>query len=547
MKQKFLVLLLLGVVMVGAISGCTSVQSVTLKPSGENDTSAIQQAISSLKKGGTLNLLEGTYYINDTLNIKNKNSITITGDNAVIIRKGVDTSTITAKDCTLVNLYKSKSVKVSGITFKYDGLTSLSGVVAASDTANGKVYIKPYDAFKPTGKEVYCAINTFDSEGNPDTKLEKYKDDGFDQSLTNNGNVCISGLNKDETSKLSKGTPVGLRASLSSDLAIKVIDSSDILFEDVTVRNSFSGVFFSGGRTFNLTLRRVNISPESEQSYFSSNADGLHIGAIGGKLNVEDCTFIKVGDDCVNVHGMAYSIKDLEDNKFTAYNVKYKHNVTPDWAKAGDEIEFYDKDSFKLLGSAKLKKLSALNGKLTFEKLPEGVKEDTVIANKTLHPEVVISGCTVKSNRARAFLLQTENVTVKNCNITGTRLAAVLISPDIEYWYEMSPGRNITITSNTITSCGKGAGAAIITHTSHDMDSYYPADVNKNITVEGNTFNHCPSAVKATSVNGLKFNNNTLNGIGDAGIFYAVNILRCENVDIGKNDLNNCKVELVKD
>ncbi|MBQ2704326.1 MAG: hypothetical protein IJF58_02115 [Clostridia bacterium] len=547
MKHRFLALLILSVLSVGAISGCSTAQSVTLSPSGENDTSAIQDAISSLKKGGVLNLAQGTYYVSETININKKDNVTIKGDNAIIVRKDIDASTVTIKDCVIINLYKSSKVKMSGITFKYDGLTSLSGTVAECDAGNGKVYIKPYDDFKPTGKEVYCAFNTFDNEGNPDTKLEKYKDDGFAQTVMDNGNVCISGLSYEEVSRLTEGTPVGLRASLLSDGVIKILDSSDVVFEDITVRNSFSGVFFSGGRTFNLTLRRVDISPESDKAYFSSNADGLHIAAIGGKLTVEDCTFIKLGDDCVNVHGMAYSVTQLDGNTLTAFMKRYNTNMLADWAAKGDEIEFYDQATFKLLGSAKIKKLNALTGKITFDQLPDGVTDGAVMANKTLHPSVVISDCTVKSNRARAFLLQTENAVVKNCDISGTRLAAILISPDIDYWYEMSPGRNITITGNTITNCGKAAGAAIVTHTSHEMKSNYPADVNKNITVEGNTFNNCPSAVNATSVNGLKFNNNTLNGLGDTGVFYAVNTIRCENVEIGENTLNDCSIGLVRD
>ena len=549
MKRKLLSLIILGIFSLSTSMGCTSANSSidksNPKPSDTDDTATIQKAISSLKKGEKLTLSDGVYYIDDTITIKNKEEITLVGNNTTIIRKGIDTSSATAQNCPIFYLDNCKGVTIKGITVKYDAVTSVSGTVVASDAAQGSVYIKPHDGINPTGKEVYGAINSFDDQGNPDMTFEKYNETGFAQTLMSNGNICISGLNYNEVNALKENTLVGLRASMMSDGVVAISNCTDTVFEDFVVRNSFSGVFFATGRTFNLTLRRVDISPENDNSYFSSNADGLHVASMGGKLTVEDCNFVKLGDDCVNVHGMAYSVTKLNGNQLTAYMERYDTNMLGDWADKGDQIEFYDKATFKLLGTAKIKKINKMTGDLTFDKLPEGVSEGTVMANKTLHPEVMISGCTVKSNRARAFLLQTENATVKNCNIEGTRLAAILIAPDIKYWYEMSPGRNINITGNTITNCGKAAGAAIITHASHDMDSNYPADVNRNITVEGNTFNSCPSAIKATSVNGLKFNNNILNQLGADGIFYAVNTVRCEQVEVGENNLIDCTVELV--
>ncbi|MBO5726755.1 MAG: hypothetical protein J6S00_06830, partial [Clostridia bacterium] len=440
--KKALSFLLLFLFVFCTFSGCShsaNAKQITLSPNGKNDTDEFKNAIKNIKNGGTIELKNGTYYLDGEIEIKSKSNIKVIGDNVTIIRTGVELKGNRAENIKLFTFDECENIKISGITVKYDAVTSVSGVVTKSMPSSGQVVIKPNENQNPKGNETYCALNTFDELGNPDTKLEKYCNDGFSQTLGKDGTIFLGGLSYDEVNLLTVGTRVGLRTSLSSDLAIKITNTKDIVFEDITIRNSFSGVFFTDGRTENLTLRRINISPEdNENSYFSSNADGLHIAAIGGHLTVEDCTFIKLGDDCVNVHGAAYTVKNVDEKSVVGYHDRYNSPATTYWAQDGDEIEFYDKNSFKLLGSAILKSINSVTGKMTFDKLPEGIKEGAIMANKTMHPTVTISNCTVKSNRARAFLLQTEGAVVKNCDISGTRLAAILIAPDINYWYEMS-------------------------------------------------------------------------------------------------------------
>lgn len=545
MKRFLIFTVLLGMFTTLCV-GCNQAVSdkTILKPSGDDDTNQIKNAILNLKDNQELILEEGIYYVGEILEVKNKKNVKISGNNAVIIRTGIDATGVSARRCSVFNLKDSQDVTISGITVKYDAITSVSGVVTASFPNKGEVYVKPYDIYELTGKEVYCALNTFDENGAPDLKLEKYVNEGYSSEISSDGEIILKNLSYNECKALQMGTQVGLRASLSSDAVVNVLDCTNVVLEDITVRNSFSGVFFVNGRTANLTLRRIDISPESDFAAFSSNADGLHIASMGGKLLVEDCNFVKLGDDCVNVHGMGYSVTELSGNTFKAFNNRYQQYATSYWAKEGDEIEFYDSDTFKLLGTATLKRISLLGGKMTFDSIPEGVKDGTVLANKTLHPNVEIKNCNVRSNRARAFLLQTENAVVENCNIKDTRLAAVLIAPDMNYWYEMSPGRNITIRNNTFTNCGVGADAAIVTAASHDINAVYPADVNRNIVIENNIFNDCPSAVKAASVSGLTFADNVLNGVGSSKTKYAVTTTRCENVTVGENVLNDCSVKL---
>ena len=193
--------------------------------------------------------------------------------------------------------------------------------------------------------------------------------------------------------------------------------------------------------------------------------------------------------------------------------------------------------------SKNLQKIFLTAGEGSTIYFPEGVKENTILSNKTLHPSVMITGNKVYSNRARAFLLQTENVVVENCEIYGTALPAVLVAPDIVNWYEVGPGKNITIKNNTFENCGKHFNGVIQLASSHDGNfGRYGATVNKSIVVESNLFKNCGvSAVFAVSTNGLTVTNNTFDDDYDGEGYkdYAIYAENSDNVIVKENKLKN--------
>ena len=501
---------------------------------GIDNAKALTKLFQSLSDGATVLFPEGTYEFNSAIYLSNKKNINIIGENAVLVRSGLDNAKQNATKRTAAFIITGCSnITMKGITVKHSGQTSVSGEIVNVNRLLGVVDISLYDGFNVSGDELFNCLNTFDEEGIPDKRIEHYCTETpfVISSPKDNKAFTLVGLTDEELAVAKEGDRVCLR-SMQNDYLFIILNSNDMLFEDVTVNNSYNGAFLFEPYCFNATFRRLKIVPEQENALMSTNCDGIHISGLGGELLLEDCEFYNLGDDCLNVHTTAGIVNEVSNNT-VSFTTKFSN---PRWAKAGDIIEFYD-DTFTSLGTAVVKKIRS--GKATFDSLPEGVTNNTVLCNKTLHPSVTITGNKVFSNRARAFLLQTENVLVENCSFYGTALSAILIAPDIVYWQEVGPGKNITIKNNIFESCAKNAKGVVQLATSHDSEySRYAAGVNENITVEGNAFIACDtSAVFAVSTRGLTVKNNDFNDEYQhtESTGYAVYVVNSDDVSVSGN------------
>ncbi len=511
---------------------------------GIDNSKALQKIFMTAGEGATVYFPEGVYEFDSTIYLINKKNLTIVGDNAVFVRSGLDNTEKKTDERTAAFMIEGCSnITIKGITVKHSGNTSVSGEIVNVNKLLGTVDIKLHDGFEVTGKELFMCFNTFDENGIPDKKIENYSAEKpyYIGQPKEDSSFTLLGLNDDELSVAQRGDKVCLRSIVAEYLFI-IMNSSDTVFEDVTINNSYDGAFLIGSSSYNATFRRLKIKSENENALMSTNCDGIHISGLGGHLLLEDCEFYNLGDDCLNVHTTAGVVTKMSGNT-VSYTTKFVDNL---WATNGDVIEFYDNETFESLGTAELKKFSL--DKLTFDSIPEGVKEDTILSNKTLHPSVTITGNKVYSNRARAFLLQTENVVVEDCEIYGTALPAVLVAPDIVNWYEVGPGKNITIRNNTFENCGRHFKGVIQIASSHDsFVNRYGSTVNENVVVENNLFKNCGvSAVFAVSTNGLTVTNNAFEDdyTGENYSTYAVFAINSDNISVVGNKLKNPKDNL---
>ena len=481
---------------------------------------------------------EGLYEIAFPMYLLQKSGVRIIGQNATILRTDVtntsasqapmddpdipeDIRPYTASSSIFV-IDGCQNVCVQGFTFKYDIPSSLSGTVLSKE--GDSVVLEITDTTQFTGEEYVTIINTFTKNGVPDKKLEQYAATNFPAQKLSDNTLRVTGLDAGGVSNLTKGTRVCLRLSTASDYVINVGNTTDTVFENLTMYNSLNGGIILGNRCKNATLRNVTIKPESEQSLMSLNADILHISALGGTLLVENCHFERPGDDCVNVHDMAYVVDSTSGNDATVSAPRFSFSST--WAQAGDAIDFYDGSTFAYLGRATVTQTA--ENTYTFDTLPEGVTAGTVISNASMHPAVTIRSTTVQSNRARGFLLQTDNAVVENCTFKDTALAAILLAPDLEYWYEMSPSKNVVIRNNTFENCGEYASGIIQIATNHDSPAMtYPSYVHQDIVIQNNTFSSgCRTALFGVCIDTLTFTDNDFSGFKGkyASLRYCTNV-----------------------
>lgn len=489
---------------------------------GKANSLILAEKITTLADGSTVYFPQGTYEILFPLYLIDKKDIRIVGDGATLLRCGVTNTqstqppsddpdipeeyrSLTASSCFFY-LIGDQRVTVEGLTFRYDIPTSLSGQVIS--VSGGRADIAITDGSPLSGEEYVTVINTFTADGVPDRTLEQYAQTRFPVEKLSDTTLRISGLDVAGAARLREGTRVCLRMSTASDYIFTVLRTDDVTFQDLVFCNSLNGGILIEERCCNATLKNVRVQSDNDQALMSLNADILHVASLGGTLTVEDCVFLRPGDDCINVHtaaGLAESVSG------SAVTITYpRGSLSPWWAAVGDSIAFYDPTTFALLGTATV---SAIDGQqFTFSGLPDGVTEGAVLSNQTLHPAVTIRNTRVENTRARGFLLQTDRVTVENCHFSGTALAAILLAPDLDSWYEMSPARQVTLCGNVFENCGAYAAGVIQISADHDDPAKaYPTCIHEDIAITGNTFSSLQSpALYALCTRGLSFTGNTV-------------------------------------
>ncbi len=528
----------------GAVNVVTDWGVSTDAGKGIDNGLILYQNINALKRGSTVFFPAGTYEIDLPMTFTNKENIRVVGEGAVILntratntaasQPASDDSRIPSelRDATatsgMVWIEGCKNITFEGLTFRYACPTSLSGKITA--TTNTYADIEVTDGSPITGDECVMAFNTFTSDGIPDKALELYET--FRIEKRSDTTLRIFG---NKFQNLPQNTCVCLRTSLSSNYIFTVFNSSDLTFQDLILNNSLNGGFLIEHRTVNATFRRVHVKSHHENALFSLNADALHIAGLGGTLTIDDCHFERGGDDFINIHAVAAKPESITGNTLT-YTLSWGKDSR--WAAKGDTIEFFHPTTFATLGTAKVASVSGTT--LTFDALPTGVTTSSILSNKTLHPKVQISATTARYNRARAFLIQTDEVNVTNCTFYGTTLAALLFAPDVDNWMEVSPARKVDITSCLFELCGTDSVGMIQFSSDHDnADKVYSTKIHSDICISNNIFkNSRVPALYAVNCKNLTFRGNQTEDLMTAR--YQMYLISCETVrygDIARSDI----------
>ena len=519
---------------------------------GNENALILGEQLNFAKEGTILYFPRGEYEIGLPLYLTAKRNIQIVGDYATLIRTGV-TNTKAKQEISNdpdipkeLRPYTASSaffavnecdgISFLGLIFKYDIPTSLSGKITAKD--GGTLTLEISDGATITGEEYVTIVNSFNKSGVITKIFEQYAATNFPVEKLSENTLRVSGLDANGLRKLSVGSYACLRMSTSSNYVFELSHTTNVTFDTLTIRNSLNGGMLVTGRCGNVTLKDVTVQPENSNTLMSTNADILHISDMSGTLMVENCHFEKPGDDCVNVHGMAYKVDSVSGNSTTVSAPRFSFSSS--WGKAGDVIEFFDAETFASLGTATI--TSTNRNVYTFDKMPDGVKAGTVISNASMHPSVIIRDTTAENNRARGFLLQTDNVIVENCHFKNTALAAILIAPDLDYWYEMSPARHILIQNNTFENCGGSAAGVIQLSADHDdAGKRYTSYIHSDIQIIGNTF---ISQKKMLALFGVCVENLTFadNDFTEFFSIYRTSLTYCNFVTLGEAEAANASL-----
>lgn len=122
--------------------------------------------------------------------------------------------------------------------------------------------------------------------------------------------------------------------------------------------------------------------------------------------------------------------------------------LSPDWCSKGDIITVLDPETCNKKGEFKV--ISFEKDKLCYENLTGELKVGFILQNTAFAAAVDIKNCNIRNTRARAFVLQTENIEISDCEFYGMSLPAIQAAPDVKRWYEVGPVKNMSIHNNGI-------------------------------------------------------------------------------------------------
>ena len=320
-------------------------------------------------------------------------------------------------------------------------------------------------------------------------------------------------------------------------------DCSGITLKGVTLHHC-GGMGVIAQRSRDIALEGMVIEPAPGRM-ISITADATHFVNCSGYIRMTGCRFCNMKDDHTNIHGLYMAVDEVLSPRKLAVSWHNSGQYGIDFLRKGLRVELVDNRTMVTIGHATVKKATRLNKKATLvefkEDLPAAIAPKMVIAADDAYPDVLISGCDFRSNRARGLLLGSRGKMVIENNYFHIPGAAILFEGDGNYWFEQSGVRDVTIRGNVFEDGNFGYanwGAACISVGSGIPDRSGAEAYHRGIRIEGNTFRvFDPRILNLYSVDGLIFKDNTLVRTDtyryDAHSDKAFNVSKeCKNIQI---------------
>ena len=316
--------------------------------------------------------------------------------------------------------------------------------------------------------------------------------------------------------------------------AVFVEDSSDIVFEDLIVRDAYGmgviaqmsdNIVWRG--TGRATDRTSGVIPRPG-SHVTTHADASHFSNCGGQVTVENCWFEGMMDDAINVHSTCVQITNVLSRASVRCAFRHEEAIGFRLFRPGDRarlIRSRTNEDGPVLTVAAVRRISDDTIELDFDAdLPTGFGVDDTVENADFQCAASFCGNVVKNNRARGVLFTTPGKVVCNSNrFERCCGSAVVLASDAAYWFESGHCRDVEISGNVISNClsagyGRhGSAYAVVSIDPKVRDLKAQKDFcHSNVRVVGNEiFTHDATLLFARSATGLVWSNNVVHVNGD--------------------------------
>lgn len=297
--------------------------------------------------------------------------------------------------------------------------------------------------------------------------------------------------------------------------AFVVTHSKDVVFENIILHHA-GGMGILAQLSHNITVNNCQVTP-SQGRILSTTADATHFVNCTGFIRLTNNLFENQKDDATNIHGIYVQVVEITGPKEITVQLMHRQQHGFDFLDPGVEVEFVHGKSMITFGTATVKESTRINKEFTrvvFEgPVPEKLSVGDAIAAIRDYPEVIISGNTIRNNRARGMLLNSRGKTVVEDNYFHTPGAAILFEGDSFFWFEQGGVRDCVIRNNVFDNCLFGVwGKAVIDVKAGILEGRSESRYNRNIRIENNVFRIFDEVtlLHAYCVDGLVWENNTI-------------------------------------
>lgn len=317
------------------------------------------------------------------------------------------------------------------------------------------------------------------------------------------------------------GNVVVLRHSRRIHCGIFVNECEDVAMEDVSL-HAAGGLGILCQFSENLRFTRAAIVPNRKKGrrFVCGHDDGIHLSNNRGEVIIEDCRFLGLMDDPVNLHGTSSRIETVEEPRtIIGRFVHPQSKGFPRWAEPGQKISFVRSATLECVGQGTVKDYRLLTEE-TFALTLEGPAPPDVEPGDAMENDSNTASLLCRRNhfggcRARGLLVCTPKPVLVEENRFDSSGAAILIAGDAGDWYECGGYRDVTIRGNTfseacLTSEYEGGDAVISVHPNLPRP-FREAPYHRGIRVEDNVFYTAGDPVLyAKAASGITFRGNRI-------------------------------------
>jgi hypothetical protein len=310
--------------------------------------------------------------------------------------------------------------------------------------------------------------------------------------------------------------------------------------------------FMKGDNRFSYIVTRGEIPDGAKvPRLLSTSADAFNYAYARKGPLLENCDFSFMGDDSVNLHGVAFPVVQVEGKRVWVARPHgpegFDYIVSP-----GDEVRALKKGNFDVFGTTRLigfttikedspelraqlkqlfphvKKQNATVYEIELESALPVAKGDFLEIPKTNPSGYVIRNNFFHQHRARGLRLMSSDGLVENNVIEDVKQAAIALGPEFAYWREAGWINNVTVRGNTIRRVAFDPGM-------RQPNAYTPGAISIYYRPEDVT-----STVPETHHCNIEIYDNTINGSGVA----AIHVNQADGVKIEGNEISDCNQSL---